>query len=134
MKNPHTSKRIKAGVLFAIGFILVTIGISVNGALTIAGLIVASIGFLWYISATQSSRKVCDKCGGSLKGCEYSYQERKSEYGKGYNPSIEVIVVFRAICPNCGAEKVFEKKFRINENSNNLQYQVDAYCRNTFGH
>ena len=46
--------------------------------------------------------------------------------------TLEVTVHIDATCPHCGAIKSFDKKFSISNNSDNIQYQVDQFCKRHF--
>lgn len=144
MKNKHNLQRIIGGLIFAVGIVFIII----TGIVTTSGsenardagmvwLLIAlpflAVGAIWYLISTSNSRGVCDECGGKMKGCAYEYQEIKREYAS--SNSNQIVVKFKIIaeCPHCGAKKDFEKEFRVNPNEN-VQYKVDQFCRNHFGH
>ena len=137
MKNKANKWR-AIGVLLAIaGGIAAFLFYSSGGLTTLfwIGAALGGCGLLMYIVATNESRKVCDACGESLAGCAYAYQEMSRRRNDNpSNPSVTVKVEIRATCPHCQTQKKFTKEFRVTPNSNNLQYEVDTYCRNTFGH
>ena len=89
------------------------------------------VGVVMYLVATGEARKRCNACGKSMKGCAYSYQEVSS---KPVESGLSVTMEIRAECPHCGKEKVFRKNFSTGKNGSNIQYQVDSFCRDKFGH
>lgn len=139
MKNIHNLFRLIGGLIIATGIILAVVGVVVlsnNQSLAIGllavGIVLIIVGAIWYAIATSNSRKICDKCGAKMHGCAYEYQEKRGRYTNSGN--YESTVFIRAECPECGAIKQFTKKFTVTNNSDNLQWQVDQFCRNHFGH
>ena len=101
----------------------------------IAGLIVIIAVVIWNKIITDTKRSYCMHCDASMAGCEYYYEEVKRYYDKNSNDdTLHVQVHIEAVCPECGEVKSFIKTFNVRPGSNNLQYQVDNYCRSIFKH
>ena len=141
MKNKHNLQRFIGFLIAAVGIVLGVIAVTkvkenegLATTLFIIGLPFLVVGGIWYFVATSNSRGVCDACGQKMTGCEYQYQEVRRRYsntGDGGTVTVEII----AHCPYCGQEKKFRKDFHINSNGgDNIQYQVDDFCRRHFGH
>lgn len=141
MKNKHQLQRVIGvciGILGVVALILAGLCGSegeedVGRLFAYVGLAMAVIGCIWYLVATGNSRKVCNKCGASMAGCAYEYQERRREVSND-GKYLTVTVWISATCPSCGQPKSFEQKFTLSERSDDLQYQVDSFCRSKFGH
>ena len=142
MKNKYTKHRIIGALLVCVAIVFfVLCGVILNnGASTsdvlpmiFLGIAVVTliVGLIWYAAATAQSRKFCSKCGLSMRGCEYEYQEVKRE--PATDNSYKVVVDIRAICPHCQSVKQFQKSFTVRYNEN-PQYHVDRFCRDKFGH
>ena len=104
--------------------------------MTVGVIAMAVAGFIFKLNMDKS-RRICDKCGESMQGCAYEYQEKSRKYVDGSaNTSghLEVTVWIRATCPHCGTIKEFTRTFKVDNHSDNLQFQVDNFCRKAFGH
>ena len=130
MKKKLKINRIIGGAFLAVGIIFATL-VKVSEALGILGFFLLVIGAIWLVIVSNISKKYCDKCGEKLTGCAYSYREKNRKMDAN---SLRVNVEIKCTCPHCGAQKTFVKTFSVNENSDNLQYQVDNYCEKTFGY
>jgi len=88
------------------------------------------IGVIWYRVATSNSRKVCNACGGKMKGCRYEWhissQIENDKYGMQ-----KAWVDITATCPTCGAQKPFCKRFSCPRNGN-LSIPINNFCRSHF--
>ena len=136
MKNKHHLQRLIGGIIFLVGIVAGALGLLVfkTDIVLYIGIGLLIVGVFWYFVATTLSRKVCDVCGGKMKGCEYGYQEVDRRFGTDpANPTMTVRVDIWASCPNCGARKQFKKSFTCKPGQN-PQYLVDDFCRSIFGH
>lgn len=140
MKNKYTLHRVIGGLIFAVGVVLGIVGFSLcesvgfDNAMIFIYIAVAllALGALWYGFATSFAQGVCNKCGADLNGCAYEYQEirrKETTNSKG----IYVLVRIAATCPRCGCVKVIQKEFYVGPGEN-VQYKVDQFCRDHFGH
>lgn len=128
-------------VLTIVGVVILTGG---EPTYAIVGFVMAAVGVVGFAvvgfvekSFIDKSRRICDKCGASMEGCAYEYQEKSRKYVTGSGNSsghLEVTVWIRATCPQCGAIKEFTRSFKVDNHSDNLQFQVDNFCRKAFGH
>ncbi|MBR1677074.1 MAG: DUF3784 domain-containing protein [Clostridia bacterium] len=136
MKNKHNLQRLIGVLIFAVGVVFIALGVlasTPNYGFIGIGLPFLIVGGIWYFIATSRSRGICDKCGQSMKGCSYEYQEMNREYSKSRDGGVHVKVHIRATCPHCGQDKTFEKTFYAGLNEN-IQFKVDQFCRSHFGH
>lgn len=118
----------------AVGIVLAVIGIVKQIIpLTIAGVAVVLFAVVFFKIINSRSQKYCLSCGKSLNGCEYSYQEINRQFTSSNGDCIDVNVHIRAVCPHCGAVKVFTKKFTVAPGYN-IQHKVDEFCQRKFGH
>ena len=96
---------------------------------------VGLVGFIVSFFAREQERKFCNKCGASMDGCAYEYEEtrRTNPDDKGYVRSTVRII---GECPQCGAKKKFKKTWKMHGSRTvgDLQDEVDAYCKAKFGH
>ncbi len=145
-KNKYYGLKYQLPILIGlvVALVITTIGIigilNSNSQLIILAVIGIALflvlGFIEKIFMDRS-RRICDKCGGSMKGCAYEYQEKNRQYVEGSGNSsgyLKVVVWIRATCPHCGEIKEFTREFKVNGNSDNLQFQVDNFCRKAFRH
>ena len=135
MKNKHHLQRLIGGLIALIGVGVGALGILFNNqsstTFLIIGIVILALGGLWYGIATYNSRGVCDNCGEKMTGCQYQYQEVNREYTQQGNMQVKVEII--ATCPYCGHQKRYRKTFYAKPGEN-IQYQVDNYCRGVFGH
>ena len=125
---------IGAAILIA-GIVMLVMGVTkeITG-LTVGGLIVGVFGGIFAYIAYNNSQKICNACGEKLKNCDYQYEEvSQKPYQGGGETGTEYVVAITAECPNCGAVKTYNKKFRV-KRGENIQYKVDSFCRSRFGH
>ena len=142
MKNPHNIVRlvaavVAAGTLIAAAVTFLNNTSHVEKILTpfLILVLVGLIGILVYVLATDQSRKICDKCGKSMNGCAYEYEEtrRSNPDRRGYVTSTVKII---AECPYCEKKKKFSKKFKLHGSRTvgDMQDKVDKWCADKFGH
>ena len=136
MKNKHTKFRLIGAGIAAVGIILLIIGFAVKvTVLDVIGIVIGAFGGIFYAIATTESRKFCDKCGASMKGCAWEYSTVSSE--RKYNEQTHeahdhYVIQIRAKCPECGCVKEYNAKFVCKSNEN-IQNKIDNYMRAKFG-
>lgn len=141
MKNKHNLQRLIGAIITVVGIVIIVISVfftESDNRQNVFGVALAlpfiAVGVIWYSIATSNSRRICDKCGGLMKGCSYEWQEvRREPCGSGAPNSYKVTVDIIAICPNCGTRKNFYKTFQVHS-SENPEYKVAQFCRSHFGH
>ena len=146
-KNKYYGAKYMAPVLIVggVGLVLAIVGgvllekvdtVVAVGLMAVGVIAMAVAGFMFKLNMDKS-RRICDKCGESMQGCSYEYQEKSRRFVEGSGNSsghLEVNVWIRATCPHCGEVKEFTRTFKVDNHSDNLQYQVDNFCRKSFGH
>ena len=103
-------------------------------------LIIFFAGMLLLAIAHLLLNKICDKCGCSLKGCEYSYRSCKT-YNKTFNDELSkkmCDVNIKYICPYCGKKYSENKSFVVYDYKTGVAYniegEVEEYCLRKFRH
>ncbi len=139
MKNKHKFSKFIGTLILLAGIGIAAYGLvnavnptteNVDFTMAFIGLGVFIVGFIWRAIATDLSRGICDKCGSKMTGCQYEYQEVSHDV-TDKNDIYKVQII--AVCPNCGKVKKYITKFVV-PFKENVQYHVDEYCRNLFGH
>ena len=137
MKNKHSIGRL-VGILCIVVGALVGIVLLAN-AQYIAGIIVAAIlivgGIITYTISTNNSRRFCDKCGASMDGCAYHWEEIDrvlNDKGDECTSTVDI----QAECPECGKIKKYKKKFTLPswKTEGDLENEIKKYIKSVFGH
>lgn len=68
------------------------------------------VTFFTWIWSRSKLKRLCLKCGASLHGAEYSYEEvDKTEMKNGDQ---NTVVEFTSVCPSCGENKSFKHSYQ----------------------
>lgn len=98
------------------------------------------VGIVMFTKKRKKSRGQCKKCNTPFTANDVEYQSMGVESkmvkcGNQQHREDTEEVQFRCICPKCGNEYVYTKKFLIYSNgrSYNINQLVDTYMRKTYG-
>lgn len=104
------------------------------------GLIILIVGIIFRSSAKKKLTSLCKKCGESLKGVAYKFNEVETYQGKYARPSGDIFtkVEFTTTCPSCSTVKVFKKEYNAYDSKMrkhiNIKPLIEKDAKKIFGH